>query len=143
MDTKVQSKPTANTLRIEGSNDLFIWNEKGNWWQVVPFVSVISTPDDVGGMPSLIPALVRPYLFDPGLWPDGYIGFTETDERVYFDIRGSGDFGDPYTVWSIVGGDANELESGVIALGPDALPGIVEELIGKADAYFERGYTPV
>ena len=144
MDTAPQSKPTANTLRIEGSNDLYVWNENGNWWQVIPFVSVISTPDDVGGIASLVNALVAPHLFDPGLWPDGHIGFTGTDERVYFDIRGTGIAGqEPYTVWSIVGGGANEVDSGILHLGPGDLPGIIGELIGKADTYFSRGYTPV
>jgi hypothetical protein len=146
MGTEQPSPPTATTLRIEGSNDLFIWKGDKGWYQVVPFKDVVYTPDDVT-MQNLIGGMMQPHLFDPGLWPDGYIGFSNADERVYFDVRGTGfdaaSSDTPYTVWAIIGKDANEITSGLIPNGPDKLPETINLLLSEADTYFSTGYTPV
>lgn len=79
--------------------------------------------------------------FDPGPWPDGWIGFDGADERLYFDCRGQDST--PYTVWSIVTLDASEADSGVVPSGPEDLPTAIDIMIGRANDYFERGVTPV
>lgn len=146
MDTEPQSTPTAPTdpqvlgIRIEGKNDLYIWEHRGVTagdhilGVVLPFIShfffgKFFTPSWGG----LVADAIANEGFDPGLWPDGSITFFDHDEVLYFDCRGErADGSSVYTVWNIVQPNGATVMEGVIPnAGPAELTTTIDDLIGQ------------